>query len=428
MGRDHRSSNDNSLAEKCARIAAIEAEKAAARGTFGVGGLLIENRTGKVLKRAANKVITERKDAAIDPTAHVEKQLVDWYYYHYCCHLPKKDDDAALPLSPPLDAGMTIVCSLDPCIMCTGAILGAGLNMIRISDDPECGVSCRGHDDLTTLPEGVRQEKAARFSAFGLRGKRPFAGSQRSIFSGSEIDPIFEKRSTRAFKAGLDKVRSCLNRDWQTLGNLENPRLLAKKEDYSSRSSYLVETFKRYNPQVFSEKHILEQGMPGIALGQMLIAKAKESSTKTGVFNSACIIDPFGNILLATGANPAKKTPLLDIMRGYYSLANAVGEEGRRYLAHPKHCKISILFGPTSDPTGLMEVGALGSFFEGKLPENTSGQLEYIIPRQDSSRLEGMLRSLPPFYSETVDLPKAIRQTQDNALRELCEARTLQSA
>lgn len=421
MGHDHSSSNNNNvLAEKCARIATSEAEKAAARGTFGVGGLLIDNRTGKVLKRASNKVIVEMTD--IDPTAHVEKQLVDWY--HYQRRFSRKDD-RALPLLPPAAAAdLTIVCSLDPCMMCTGAILRAGLNVIRISDDPECGVSCRGQDDLTTLPVELRQEKAARFSAFGLRGKRPFAGSQRSIFSESEIDPIFEKRSTRAFKSGLGRVRSRLSRDWHAPGSLENPGLIARKGSPSLLpASHMMKTIKRYNPQAFSEKYSLERGAPGIALGQVLIAKARESFTETGLFNSACIIDPFGNILLAGGANPVEQTPLLDIMRRYYSLANAAGEKGRLYLAHPKHCKIAILFGPARDPTGLMEAGALGSFLEGKLPEKTGGQMEYVIPRQDASELEDILRSLPPFYSETVDLPRAVQQTQDDALVGFCKDR-----
>ncbi len=407
---DRGSGSSGLLAEKCARIAVEEAEKAAAKGTFGVGGLLIENSTGRVLKKMQNRVIAAGSTTIVaDPTAHVEKQLLDWYYFSR-----KK----ALPLLPPA-ADMTIVCSLDPCIMCAGAILSAGMNVIRISDDPECGVSCRGQDDLTTLPAELRQEKAARFSAFGLRGKRSFAGSQDSIFSGSEIDPLFDKRSTRAFTSSLAKIRNNINKDWILPDRLENPGLLAK----SKPSSHLVKTIRHHNPQAFSEEHTLNPGAPGAALGQVLISKARESYRNAGLFNSACIIDPFGNILLAGGASPVEQTPLLDMMRRYYSLVNDAGENGRRYLAHPKYCKIAILFGPARSPAGLMEVGSLGSFFEGKLPRNSRGQLEYVIPRQDVSELSGMLRSLPPFYSRTANLENVIQQTQDDALKEFCMAR-----
>ncbi|AIF83570.1 cytosine/adenosine deaminase [Candidatus Nitrososphaera evergladensis SR1] len=393
------------LAEKCAGIATEEAEKAAARGTFGVGGLLIENSTGKVLKKVPNRVIV--RDTVVDPTAHVEKQLVDWYY------LSKS--------SLPLAADMTIICSLDPCIMCTGAILRSGLNVIRISDDSECGVSCWGQNDLTTLPAELRQEKAARFSAFGLRGnKRAFAGSQGSIFSGIEIDPLFEKRSTKAFRSSLDKIRKSINKDWIfSPDSLENPRSLAKSKPLSR----VVKTIKRYNPDAFSEKHTLDRGASCTALGHVLVDKARESHRYTGLFNSACIIDPFGNILLAGGANPVEQTPLLDIMRKYHSLVNDAGKNGKRYLAHPKYCKVAIFFGPARDPTGMMEVGSLGSFFEGKLPKESRGQLEYVLPRQDASELADMLRNLPPFYSETVNLKNVIQQTQDDALKEFCKAR-----
>jgi cytosine deaminase len=399
-------SGSSLLAEKCARIAAEEAEKAAASGTFGVGGLLVENNSGKVLKKATNKVVIAVGDRVRDPTAHVEKQLVDWYFSRRKALPPGSD--------------MTIVCSLDPCIMCAGAILGAGLNVIRISYDPECGVSCRGQDDLTTLPAELRQEKAARFSTFGLRGKRAFAGPPESIFSGSRIDPLFEKRSTRAFRSSLATTRRRINKDWISPDCLEDPGLLAKTKP----SSRLVKTIRRYNPQAFSEKHtLLNQSAPGAALGQALISKARESYENAGLFNSACIIDPFGNILLAAGASPVEQTPLLDIMRRYYSLAYNVGENGRKCLAHPKYCKIAILFGPARDPAGLMEVGSLGSFFEGKLPRKSRGQLEYVLPRQDISELADMLRNLPPFYSKTVNLENVIQQTQDDALREFCEAR-----
>jgi cytosine deaminase len=397
--RGSSSAGSSLLAEKCARIATEGAEKAAARGTFGVGGLLIENSTGRVLKKALNRVISEN---AIDPTAHVEKQLVDWYFSRR----------KALPPA----AGMTIISSLDPCIMCTGAILGAGLGVIHIADDPECGVSCRGHDDLTTLPAELQQQKAASFSTFGLRGKRAFAGPQDSIFSRSEIDPVFEKRSTRAFTSSLGRVRGRINKNWISPDRLENPRLLIK----SKPSLHIVKTVRRYNPEAFSEKHTLEQDAPGAALGRVLIEKAEESYRNTGsLFNSACIIDPFGNILLsAGGANSVEQTPLLDVMRRYYLLASNVGKDGRRYLAHPKYCKIAILFGPASDPTGFMEIGALGSFFEGKLAKH--GQLEYVLPRQDASELANTLRNLPPFYSKTINLENAIRQTRDGALVEFC--------
>jgi cytosine deaminase len=58
-------------------IAAAEAIAAKTQGTFGVGGLMLDQH-GNVLQSLHNNVI---KDGLIfDPTAHGERQLIDWYY------------------------------------------------------------------------------------------------------------------------------------------------------------------------------------------------------------------------------------------------------------------------------------------------------------------------------------------------------------
>jgi tRNA(Arg) A34 adenosine deaminase TadA len=53
------------------------AEASAARGSFGVGGILV-TADGHVVAEATNAVI--RNGRVQDPTAHVERQLIDWYF------------------------------------------------------------------------------------------------------------------------------------------------------------------------------------------------------------------------------------------------------------------------------------------------------------------------------------------------------------
>ena len=58
-------------AEKCAVVAVREAEKAKKSGTFGVGGLLVDNDRSAIIKIIQNKVI---QDGSVNnPTAHVER-------------------------------------------------------------------------------------------------------------------------------------------------------------------------------------------------------------------------------------------------------------------------------------------------------------------------------------------------------------------
>ena len=56
-------------------IAASEAIAAKTQGTFGVGGVMLDGR-GTVLKALHNNVI--KHGLIYDPTAHSERQLIDW--------------------------------------------------------------------------------------------------------------------------------------------------------------------------------------------------------------------------------------------------------------------------------------------------------------------------------------------------------------
>lgn len=390
--------------EKWAEIAVREAEKARRNGTFGVGGLLMDNNSGKIAKVIRNRVI--QNCSVHDPTAHVERQLVDWYYCHY---YPKNKKN------PTSERMMTIVTSLEPCLMCAGSILTGGFNVISVSRDELAGVGCKGQE-FSTLPEDMRQKAKETFSAFGIAGKRAFSGPIDSIFYGSEIDSRLDQRSTLALSSSLEKVKRIINCHGQSPNKLLNPKTL-------KRSSSAFKLLKKYNPKVFSNDYIVAFGKPGIELGRILVEKANKSYKASGVFNAACIVDPFGNVLLAESGAQEKspiRTPLMDLMRKYHKLMFDAGQEGRRYFAHIKYCKTVAMLGPGRDPKSLMELGCLGSCTEGKLPEGR--QFQYILPQQRQQDLKRMLENLPPFFSTVVRLQDHIQQVEDEELINFCKS------
>ncbi len=284
----------------------------------------------KIYKVIRNAVI--RGNSVHDPTAHVERQLVDWYF-------SKKKKTNSLP---PADK-TTIITSLDPCVMCSGAILAGGFNTIYISQDSQTGTSCRAVGDFSTLPDSLEQRGRETFSAFGLIGKRPFSGPSDSMFSGEEIDSKIDRRSVRAFSYSLKKVKEIINNHHGQLPEkLSDPKTLA-------RSSSISRLLKKYNPKVFSDGYLVDFDRAGTNLGQILVEKAKESHEKSGVFNSACVIDPFGNVLLLeAGAEDASpiRTPFLELVRKYHRLLLEAGAEGRKHFVHLKYCKVVTLFVP----------------------------------------------------------------------------------
>jgi Cytidine and deoxycytidylate deaminase zinc-binding region len=74
------------------------AQRAARAGTFGVGGFLMD-KSGQILAEAVNAVIEDGQ--VCDPTAHVERQLIDWLFSTHGQHARPQE--------------LVTVSSLDPC-------------------------------------------------------------------------------------------------------------------------------------------------------------------------------------------------------------------------------------------------------------------------------------------------------------------------
>src|SRR4051794_9226408 len=107
--------------EQASQLAAIQAMTAYCSKTFSVGGLLVAE-DGSVIHQMHNRVIVDR--ALMDPTAHGERQLVDWYH-----------EQVALGANLPPPDRISVITSLDPCCMCTGAILSAGFRAVTVAED-----------------------------------------------------------------------------------------------------------------------------------------------------------------------------------------------------------------------------------------------------------------------------------------------------
>ena len=168
-------------------IAARLAIEAAAAGTFGVGGVLADA-SGRVLAKARNAVIAP--GLAWDPTAHVERQLIDWFFA-----------DGSHRAAP---GALTIVSSLEPCMMCAGSILRAGFHCVSLADHPFAGVGVR--TGLRTLPPVLRQNALSQLGSAAVRGRRPFVGSGAEPFrKPTSADDL--ERAERALNESLEAVR-----------------------------------------------------------------------------------------------------------------------------------------------------------------------------------------------------------------------------
>ena len=370
------------------------AARAASQGTFGVGGALLGPHR-ELLAISCNRVVADGKVA--DPTAHGERQLVDWYFEkaHQGEQLPSPDQ-------------CTIVSSLDPCMMCAGSILTGGFQVVSTTLDTTAGVNCHTDAQYSTLPTELRDEAQHQFSYFGVEGKRPYQGPA-AYGESLELPSEVEKRSLDVFLNSLDKVRDTIHSNQGATADLkecQDPQVLA--------------TLRKYSPQAMSLR--FADGKPGAGLAQPLLAAAREAESRGAASNAAALIDPHGNlVLLTTGKEEQSpvRTAFMELTRTWAKIRAEAGPEADKYLAHLKDCTVVTLRGPGTDSASVMELGAYGSTVEGPLPERAQAGWQYVLPRQTQADIDQEIASLPPLYSQIIH-PR-IQQVSDLELVDLCQ-------
>jgi tRNA(Arg) A34 adenosine deaminase TadA len=155
--------------EVAAALAAEQVLQAFDQGTFSVGGVLLDNK-GKLIHALHNNVVKAdttnvvKAHTTFDPTAHGERQMIDWYF---------EQISQGVQLPPPGE--MTVVTSLDPCCMCTGSILHAGFNVTVAAFDTQSGINYDTKADFPSLAPTVRAKAKSTFSYPAVNGTTSFA-------------------------------------------------------------------------------------------------------------------------------------------------------------------------------------------------------------------------------------------------------------
>jgi tRNA(adenine34) deaminase len=132
------------------RLAIAEAEAAERDGEVPVGAVIV-SREGDLIGRGQNRVL--RSD---DPTAHAEIVALR---------------EAGVSLHNYRLTGCTLVCTLEPCAMCAGAILHARIaRLVYAARDPKAGacgsvLGVMNHPSLNHRVEVVEGVLAAQCSA-----------------------------------------------------------------------------------------------------------------------------------------------------------------------------------------------------------------------------------------------------------------------
>ncbi|MGZ8289769.1 MAG: nucleoside deaminase [Telluria sp.] len=375
-------------------IAANEAVAAKTQGTFGVGGLLLDQQ-GNVLKSLQNNVV--RDGLVFDPTAHGERQLIDWYF-------AERSKGTVLP--PPEE--ITVVTSLDPCAMCTGAILSAGFNVVVAAMDPNAGINHDASGEFGALPEGLRAQAAAAFYYPAVLGASAFARDAwgtppKGLFIGKTIAEQTQALCSLAFEATSQKVQALLNSD-VAQDQLRDPSTLPADHP-------VVRKLKLLYPDALSYR--CEPHHPDAGLAPYLLAAMDKDREQGGEGDAVALLDAFGNLLLCVPGRRSQSaicTAFMECTRQYaqlrYTLMREAGAEERQevgqYLAHPKDGTFVFVRGPGTASQSFMDLGAYGSTMEGPLPASNPRQFQYVKASMPQEELEALCESMPPLYRNEI--------------------------
>ncbi len=375
-------------------MAASQAIVAKTQGTYGVGGVLLDQH-GNVLKALQNNVVCE--GLIFDPTAHGERQLIDWYF---------AERARGRDLPPPHE--VTIVTSLDPCAMCTGAILTAGFNLVAAATDAKAGINYDATFTFAGLPEPLREQAAARFFYPAVLGSSCFARESagfapKSFFIGKTISEPTQALCSLAFEATSDKVKELLNADLPR-DQLKDPATLAPNHK-------LVRKLKTLYGDALAYR--CEPHTPDARLAVFLRAAIAQDIAQGGEGDAVALLDPFGNLLLCAPGRRSQSqicTAFMECTRRYaqlrYTLMQGATEatraEVRSYLAHPREGTFVFARGPDASAHSFMNLGAYGSTMEGPLPAYNPNQFQYVRPSVSAAELAAICARMPPLYRDLI--------------------------
>ena len=387
-------------------IAAAEAIAAKTQGTFGVGGLMLDQH-GNVLQSLHNNVV--KQGLIFDPTAHGERQLIDWYYAERA-----KGRD----LPPPRD--ITIVTSLDPCCMCSGAILAGGFNVVVAAPDREAGIDHDVSAGFGALPEALRAQAASTFSYPAILGSSLYAraasgATPKSFFIGKTISEPTQALCALVFEATSDEVMRLFQTDLP-VEQLRDPATLAP--DHA-----IARALKQVCPDALTYR--CAPLTPDAGLAPFLLRAMARDREHGGDGDAVALLDSFGNLLLCMPGRMTQsgiRSAFMEATRAYAQLryklmAGATPErqqEVRRYLGHPKDGTLVFAKGPDAGAISFMNLGAYGSTMEGPLPANNPRQFQYVVPAIAQEELDAICAAMPPLYSDIIRIHPA--QVADRAL------------
>lgn len=382
-------------AEQVAKRVFELARESVELGSRGVGGVILDNRTGEVIREGrnyrylpVNPAVASRPDEVFtfDYTAHGETAMVGWYVTN------------RKRLGLPHPRGLTIVTSLDPCAMCTGSILTMGFNAAVVAYDPTGGMNVTEDGRYRTLTPALRTQALGSFGFYAIAGERNYFGPSQIPLRQTQVTPQTAKDCEVVFFSPR-KGRSVDNA--VPIDELLDPFSLPPSDP-----------FRIAMQQVWPEAGAVRLSSPYRPSRELKAYLEALVRSTPGARNAVAFIDRFGNLLTARADNPRRMpfgTAFMNTTQSYarrrYELFNdpRTHQGAKATLASPEYGAFIWLYAPDPDiASTLKDLGAFGS----SMGEQTPGGFQfYESPLRGSyPDLLEQVAFLPPYYTQLVDI------------------------
>lgn len=385
-----------SNAESLAALALWTAQQGADAGSYGIGGVLMESATGRVLQTMPNRVfrtLTGGGTFVEDPTAHGERQLMSWY-------LAQRE---TLGLNDP--GALTVVTTLDPCLMCASSLLAVGVNVGVVAIDDYSGVNYDSSGTFSDLPEPLRSQAIATFGYYGVDGGRTFQGSRSIAYADETISQDTLDECASLYSTSADQVRSARRESGTSPSTLMNPAtnpagidiIRAYQVGYDEAFSIALKDPRRPDRRIYDALVDLVRRTPGAT-------------------NAVAFIDPFGNLVTAQADQQeinALSTAFALCTRAYaqtrYALVDSTetASLAAQSLTNPTFGTFVWLTAPNPyEPTGMFDYGAFGSTMGSATQPTVPSAFQYfeLPPGVSERELQDVVYPLPPLYSQNIKI------------------------
>lgn len=384
-------------AQTIAELALWTAARAAEGGSYGIGGVLVEQATGTVLATMPNRVFAplgEQEGVMVqDPTAHGERQLMSWY-------LAQR---TSRPLPRPEE--LTVVTTVDPCLMCASSLLEVGVGVGVIAPDPYSGINFTMDAKFDDLPESLRRQAQGTFGYYAVDGVRSYQGGSDLGYAGQSVAEGTYNQCVDLYAQSADTVRAARRSEDTSIDSLTDP---AK----APGGIPIMRAFEAASPGAFSIT-VKDPRMPGDELRQLLQATVRASPGST---NACAFLDPFGNVLSVMADQQsvnALSTAFALCTRAYAQTRFAVSADkatariAAQTLTNPDRGTFVWLTAPDfRTAAGMFDIGAYGSTMGSAATPLIPSAFQYysLPPGVSADDLQRAIPPLPPLYSKGIGI------------------------